>query len=298
VIVLRDQAKRLEQQAARLRDLALTVHQQRVQGELVRALQPAEGAIDLIYTALLVAKLDNEELDVDAYRQEIDSMARDLAAELPKNADDKAKLMTLNRFLFNERGFHGSRSDFYNRSNSYLNEVIDDREGLPITISIVYMELARRLGLKVVGINLPGHFLVQYLPSKGEGQLIDVFEQGQPVSRAEALQKGEAVADRPVGQDQLAPVTKKALIRRVLHNLIGIAQEENDIKGMLRYLDTLVAIAPDAHDERLLRAAVQFQLGNRQGTAEDVEWLLDHSPKGMDMERVLRLQRLLGRPEE
>src|SRR5439155_20180561 len=117
--------------------------------------------------------------DVEAYRREVDRMARKLTAALPAKADDKAKLAVLNKFLFEERGYHGSRSDYYHRSNSYLNEVIDDREGLPITLSVLYIELARRVGLKVEGVGLPGHFVVRVLPSKGEPQFIDVFEGGK-----------------------------------------------------------------------------------------------------------------------
>src|SRR5205823_14916082 len=93
--------------------------------------------------ALLLAKLDNEELDPSAYRKEVERMARDLSAQLSKDADEKAKLTALNQYLFKERGFHGSRTDYYSRSNSYLNEVIDDREGLPITLSVLYLEVAR-----------------------------------------------------------------------------------------------------------------------------------------------------------
>src|SRR5439155_15896249 len=117
------------------------------------------------------AKLDNDDLNVEAYRKEVERLARELRAKLREGADDKAKLAALNAFLFQEQGFHGSRADYYNRSNSYLNDVLDDREGLPITLSILYMELARRIGLKVVGVSLPGHFVVKH-----EDQLLDVYE--------------------------------------------------------------------------------------------------------------------------
>jgi regulator of sirC expression with transglutaminase-like and TPR domain len=295
--VLRERAKLLEQQAAQLRDLAAAVHQKRVQAELVKALQPKEEEIDLFYAALLVAKLDNDELDVEVYRKEVERMVRDINAGLPKNADEKAKLTALNKYLFTERGFHGSRGDYYNRANSYLNEVIDDREGLPITLSVLYMEVARRVGLKVVGIGLPGHFVVQYLPAKGEAQLLDVYEGGSVLSQAEAQQRVRDITGQPLKKEHLAAVTKKAILVRMLQNLINITRAEGDVKGVLRYLDTILALTPEAADERLLRAAGRFQLGNRQGALEDVEWLLDHHPEGMKVERVLEFRRLLTRPE-
>ncbi len=90
---------------------------------------------------------------------------------------------------FTERGFHGSRGDYYNRSNSYLSEVIDDREGLPITLSVLYIELARRLGVRLEGVGLPGHFVVRHVPAKGEAQLIDVYEGGQPLTQGGGRQE-------------------------------------------------------------------------------------------------------------
>src|SRR5262249_6316559 len=150
----------------------------------------------------------------------------------PKDADDKTKLTALNKYLFADRGFHGSRADYYNRSNSYLNEVLEDREGLPITLSVLYLELARRLGVKVVGIGLPGHFVVQHVPAQDAGELIDVYEGGQPLSRDEADKKVRALARRPLKDEDLAPVTKRAIVVRMLHNLLGIARDERDGMGM------------------------------------------------------------------
>ena len=123
----------------------------------------------------------------------------------------------MNAFLFEELGFHGSRTDYYNRSNSYMNEVIDDREGLPITLSVLYLELARRLDLNVAGIGLPGHFVVRFEPS-GEskaGQLIDVFDGGKPMTRDQAVERAVASTGRPFQE-------KAALVGRRVHD--GIQQ--------------------------------------------------------------------------
>src|SRR5205823_12393304 len=115
-----ERARLLEQQAARLRQLAQAVHQQNVLSELRRVLRGKEEDVDLLHAALLIARLDNEDVDVDGYRAEVARMAHKIAAGLPKEADDQAKLVALNKYLFAERGFHGSRGDYYNRSNSYL----------------------------------------------------------------------------------------------------------------------------------------------------------------------------------
>ncbi len=150
-----------------------------------------------------MALLDNEEVDVEAYGRELERMAQELAAGLPADATDEAKLAALRKYMFDENGFHGSRGDYYNRANSYLNEVLDDREGLPITLSIVYMELARRIGLKVDGVALPGHFVVRYVPAEGEPQLIDVYEGATVVAREEANRRVKEATERDLTDDDL-----------------------------------------------------------------------------------------------
>src|SRR5262249_33644410 len=150
-----------------------------------------------------------------------------------------------NKALFQERGFHGSRNDYYHKSNSYLNEVLDDREGLPITLSVLYMELAQRLGLKVVGVGLPGHFIVRFVPAKGEAKLIDVYEGGKELTRDDVDKRVRAQFGRPLEDGDLAAVGKKAILVRILHNLLGLAQADEDPLGALRYLDAIVTVTPD-----------------------------------------------------
>jgi serine protease Do len=293
--VLRDRAKILEQQAGQLRQLAQTVYSERVQADLVKSLQGKEEDIDLVHAALLVAKLDNDELDIEPYRREIERMAREIQAGLPKDADGPAKLAALNKYLFAERGFHGSRGDYYNRSNSYLNEVLDDREGIPITLSVLYMELARRIGLKMVGLPLPAHFVVQYQPDKGEGQLIDVFEGGKTLTRPEANQQVVDQTGEPLADKDWAPAGKRAIIIRMLHNLLGIAGRNRDAPATLHYLDTILAIDPDAAHDRFMRAVLRYQSGQRKEALADTDWLLNHDPKSADTDRAQELRRLIER---
>jgi regulator of sirC expression with transglutaminase-like and TPR domain len=291
--VLRDRAKLMEQQAAQLRQLAQAVHSERVQAELVKSLQRKEEDIDLVQAALLIAKLDNEELDIEPYRKEIERMAREIQAALPKSPDGQAKLDALNKYLFQERGFHGSRGDYYNRSNSYLNEVLDDREGIPITLSVLYMELARRLGLKVVGIPLPRHFVVQYQTENGDGPLIDVYEGGKTLTREEANKRVQDLGGDALTDSDLKPASKKAIIVRMLHNLLGIARRDRDVAGMLHNLDAILAIDPDAAPDRLMRAVLRYQTGRKKEALADTEWFVNQDKKNPDTERALELRRLI-----
>jgi serine protease Do len=260
--MLRERARLLEKQASQLREAALQLHHQRTLNELAQATKGAQEKIDLVAAALLLAKLDNEELDVEAYRKEVDRLARLIAEELPKDAAPEQKLAALNRFMFQERGFHGSRMEYYSRSNSYLNEVIDDREGIPITLSLLYMELARRLELNVVGVGLPGHFVVRHEPPDGKKQLIDVFESGKFLSDEEAAERVRKITGDEPAEKDFAAMPKKALLVRMLHNLVNIAGREKDRDGVLRYLDAMLAIDENAHEERWARAC---SAGRRAG---------------------------------
>ena len=264
VAVVRGRARLLEQQAAQLRQLAVAVHCRAVNDALAKALAGKEEDIDLFHAALLIARLDNEELDVDAYRKELERMAQEIRGGLAKDADDEARLAALQKYLFVENGFHGSRHDYYNRSNSYLNEVLDDREGLPITLSVLYMELARRLGPKVVGIGLPGHFVVHYVPPKGAQRLLDVYEGAIPLSRADAARRVREFADRELTDKDLAPSTKRAIVVRMLHNLLQVASNARDLPAMVRYLDAIVAVDPESAEDRWMRPGLQPACGARR----------------------------------
>jgi regulator of sirC expression with transglutaminase-like and TPR domain len=295
--VLRERARVLEQQAMQLRLLAREVHTKRTLKELARAVAGKEDDIDLLRAALLVARLDNEELDVEHYRKEVDRLAKEVGAGLSKGANEAAKLAALNKALFQERGFHGSRHDYYHKSNSYLNEVIDDREGLPITLSVLYIELAKRLGLKVVGVGMPGHFIVRFVPAKGEAKLIDVYEGGKEMTRDEAGKRVRAQFERPLQDDDLATTGKKAILVRILHNLLGLAQTDDDTLGALRYLDAILTVTPDAGRERWMRALLRYKTRQREAAREDTDWLIEHHPEGINPKRVEELRERLDRKD-
>jgi serine protease Do len=261
-------------------------------------LRGKEEDIDLLHAALLIARLDNEEVEVETYRREVERMAERIAARLPKDADDKARLAALDKYLFEERGFHGSRSDYYNRSNSYLSEVLDDREGIPITLSVLYIELGRRLGVRLEGVGLPGHFVVRHVPVKGEAQLIDVYEGGQRLSREEAEKKVRAITERPLREDDLKAVDKRTIIVRMLHNLLNVAEREKDQEGMLRYLNAILAVSPNAAPQRGMRALLRHRTGDRDGALQDVDWLLEHQPEGIDVEALREFRRLIAQSEK
>jgi serine protease Do len=286
-------AAALERQAAQVRALAAAVDDRRSLDEFAAAVAVPEKEIDLFRAALLVARLDNPELDVAAYVKELDRLAADVAAGLPADADEAAMLATLNRVLFTELGFHGSRGDYYNRSNSYVNEVLDDREGIPITLSVVYMELARRLGLRVEGVGFPGHFLVRYEPPAGEPQWLDVFDGAKPLSRDDLAARLREDAGDELSDEHLAVVGPRAILTRMLNNLLSLAGRDEQPRDMVRYLDAMLVLDPESARDRVLRMVTSYRLGRRDAALADARWLLDHAPEGIDLEQVERMATML-----
>ena len=289
VTALRARAEKLERQSAQLRKLASAVHERQTLTELARVIEVGPG-FDLFHAALLIARLDNDELDVEAYRTEFARLASELKSRLPAEADEPTRLKALNEHLFATSGFHGSRADYYNRSNSYVNEVLDDREGLPITLSLIYMELARSIELDVAGVGLPGHFIVKLSPKTGDAQLIDVFDGGRTLSRddADALVRG--AAGRPLDDADLKPIEPRAMLVRMLHNLRGIAGRSEDATAMLRYLDGILTISPDSAEDRMYRAFFRYRSGMNEQALEDLAWLIEHEPEGIELARVRELR--------
>jgi len=297
-LALAEKARELEQQAERLRKLAVAVRQSQVRAELTRLFTESEDRVDLWTAALWLARLDNDEIDVDAYRRQLDRMAADISASLEPNAAEPAKLAGLDKFFFQQSGFHGSRGDYYNRSNSYVNEVLDDREGLPITLSLIYMELGRRLGLNFEGVGLPGHFVVRFRPAEGDARVIDVFEGGRTLSADEVVKRvREATGSAPTEEQQQA-MTKRAILVRMLKNLLGAARNNSDEGAMLRYLDAVLTLTPEAHQDRWLRGIARWRSGDKRGAKEDADRLLEAQPAGLDLEQLQDFRAMLERPED
>lgn len=292
--LLIERARQLEREALRLRATASRLHQQSVQRELVALFTLPELEIDLAHAALLLAKFDNPEVDIPAYRRQIETMTRDLNKRFEAGASDSERVAAIRKFLFEENGFHGSRSDYYNRANSYLSDALDDREGLPITLSVLFLELARGLGLtNVTGLPVPGHFMVKFTPAQGAPQLIDVFDSGRATTFWQADELASGFQGLPVRTELMASATKREIIARMLRNLIGVANRSGSEISPLPYLDLLLAISPDSPEDRLQRARLRAQQGEREGAREDLLWLLDHTPDGLNRERLEELLRSL-----
>eukprot|EP00913_Durusdinium_trenchii_P028328 g26556.t1 len=300
--VLQERARNLEQQAKRLRQLAKAVHETATRKQLAKLFQAKDSdKVDLLHAALLIARIDNDEVDVAAYLRQVDRMAADVKKRFKNARTEQARLQLLDKYLFEELGYHGSRTNYYSRSNSYLNEVIDDREGLPIAVSLLYMELARRVGLKVVGVGLPGHFVVRFEPKKGKSELIDPFERGKRWTREEAIKQVETRLNRKFDEQDLVAQSPTEILIRMQRNLMGVARDANDPEAMLRYVETILVLQPDSGIDRWFRAVLNYQTSRYEEALADVDWVIQKRPAEMydrDSERLFAMMLRTEWPSE
>ncbi|HEX5105899.1 MAG TPA: transglutaminase family protein [Pirellulaceae bacterium] len=286
-------AAELEARAGELKRLAADVRTATVVAEFEALAGPKVEKIDLLRSALTVARLDEEDLEVEAYARHVERMADEIQKKLPANATEGQKVSALNDYLFKDNGFHGSRTDYYHRANSYLSRVIDDREGLPITLSVLYLELGSRLGLKIEGVGLPAHFVVRHVPAEGDSQLIDVFEGGEFLSREDAEKRIRTLTGEPPLESHFAAVTERQILMRILTNLIGNAQQPQkgpDREALIRYESAMLALDPSLVRDRGLRAVCRWETGRRDAAVADLQFILDAKPEGIDLQELRNMQ--------
>ena len=223
-----------------------------------RLVSGPDDAVDLAEASLLIASEEYPGLDIARYLGRLDAMGRDVRESLGR--EPSAAVEALNRYLFKQEGFHGNQDDYYDPRNSFLNDVIDRRTGIPITLSTVYIEVARRAGLDVFGVGLPGHFLVR-AEAPGRAVLVDPFHGGAVLSEADCQKRLDRVFEGRVrlGPAMLAPCSRKAILARMLRNLKAIYVKADDYPRALRTIDLLLSLDPrsaeDLRDRGLLHAA-------------------------------------------
>lgn len=287
--VMQQQIQETEEKLESIRKLKRIVHEAAVTTEIAGALDTKGG---ILPAALLLAKHDNPELEEAPYLTMMDRMAQDLKNDPDIKRGGLHAVKRLNRYLFEENGYHVVKQDFSN-SNSYINEVMDDREGLPIMLAAVYLELGSRLGMKeLFGASLPGRFMVGIQSTDPDlpVRLIDVADRGRILSLAQAAE----VIGLLEGADlipYLEPATPRAMVLRMIRNLMGsIEPGAPPSEDQVPYLSLQIALDEEATQERFLRAAWRSSNGDSAGAREDLMWLMEHGGPSMDEYRLQKLQ--------
>jgi len=267
---------------------------------IAEALSPAEGESRLDVLALLVAETDYPGLDHEAYLRKLDA----LAARVRPTAAERAQprplglISAINRCLFEEVGFEGNFDDYYDPRNSFLNEVLDRRTGIPITLSVVYIEVARRLGCAVEGVGLPGHFLVRAVGPPDV--LLDPFHDGQILTEADCEERLREIQgpEARLEPEFLKPVHNKYIITRILHNLRAIYNNTREYRKTVGILDVLLEIYPRSAEDYKQRGAMHHLLRNYARALADFEKYLQLAGGPSDADDVRRtilgLKRLLA----
>ncbi len=252
------------------------------------ALVASDEEFALLEAAVAVAQDEYPQLDVQSVLAEIDALGLKLAHRIGADAPPVQRLRLLNRYFFEELGFVGNVNDYYDRRNSYLNDVIERRRGIPITLALLYIELAQHAGLTARGVAFPGHFLVKLKLPKGE-VVIDPFN-GRSLSRedlSERLQpfqrrQGLAPEDEPPLGLYLQAAPPRDVLARVLRNLKEIHRSAQDGPRALAVQERLVRLLPEAWEERRDRALLAFELGRHAAAVVDLQAYLAHQPRAAD----------------
>ncbi len=254
-----------------------------------------DARIDLSRACLLIAQDAYPDLDVERYIGEIERMATRLRARLAPTAAGEDRVVALNQLLYEELGYWGNTEDYYDPRNSYLNEVIDRRTGMPITMSILYMELGRRIGLPVEGVSFPGHFLVR-VRLHGGMLVLDPFSGGAPQSEDELRSRVKRVIPDGVADDLpaselpldqfLEPATNRQILARVLRNLKGIYRKANKPERMLDVLNRMLLVTPDASAELRDRGYVYQRLECYRAAFKDLTDYAEREPDAPDLDEV------------
>ncbi len=260
------------------------------------ALVAEDASLSLVEAAVALAQDEYPQLDTLGVLAEIDTLAVRLKRRFPPDAVPVQRLRWLNRFFFQEMGFAGNVNDYYDPDNSYLHRVLATRRGIPITLAILYIELASQIGLTARGVSFPGHFLVKLRMHTGRQQgevVIDPFT-GQSLSREELdellapYKRNRGLTgdfDVPLGLF-LQAATAREVVSRMLRNLKEVHRSARDPRRLLQVQERLVVLLPQAWEERRDRGLAHAELGADAAAVRDLSDYLAHAADAPDRAMV------------
>ncbi len=261
-----------------------------------------DASFALMEAAVAVAQDETPRLDTQAVLAEIDALTERLQRRLPADASPIQRLRLLNRYFFQDLGFAGNVNDYYAADNSYIHRVLAQRSGIPITLALLYIELAGGIGLQARGISFPGHFLIKVKMPQGE-VVIDPFS-GRSLSREDLDERLAPFKrrrglvddmDMPLGLF-LQPATPREIVARLLRNLKEIHRSAEDWPRLVQVQDRLVCLLPDEPGERRDRGLARAEMGQDAAAAEDLRAYLAASPGADDAQAIRERLLELGPP--
>jgi regulator of sirC expression with transglutaminase-like and TPR domain len=250
--------------------------------------QNPNASLDLGELALLLARDEYPALDVEAYLSELDGMAHEARPHLRGPLLQRVKALC--RYLFHDLGFRGNRKNYYDARNSYLNDVLDRRIGIPIALSAVAMAVGQRAGLEVVGVGLPGHFIAK-ASQDGEEVLFDPFHGGRRLTPEKCQRLVEEATGKPfeVNENALRPVPLATMVFRMLNNLKAVYLRDSDYLRAVRIIERLRQLAPNDPLQCRDLGATLLQAGHAGRAIDHLQAYLHAQPKAVDAVVVEKL---------
>jgi len=259
-----------------------------------------EQEINLAEAALAIAEEEYPDLAAAPYLEKLNAMALEVARAAPEHEPLTGRILALNRFLFQKQGFKGNSNDYYDPRNSFLNDVLDRRVGIPITLCVIYLELGWRMGLPLEGVSFPGHFLVKCEVPEG-AIVLDPFASGNSVG-VEELQRrlargyGRAVTEDEVVALLLGSASRKDILARMLRNLKAIYLNQTAYSSALSMVERILLLHPDEPAELRDRGIIFHGLECFRAAQADLERYLELLPRARDARKVReRLADISGR---
>jgi regulator of sirC expression with transglutaminase-like and TPR domain len=243
--------------------------------------------IELDRAALLIAAEEYPQLEIETYLDMLDSYARRAQELGGRDAEPLERIMRLTDLLFNDLGFRGNLENYYDARNSLLNDVIDRRRGIPITLSVILIEIGRRIGLNLQGVGMPGHFISKYADDEIE-ILIDPYNRGQVISEERCREIFEEMygSEQNFRRSFLSAVTKKQILTRILHNLKSIYANSKSHQKTLSVIERLLLIEPAAVAEIRDRGLTYLSLDRFAEARDDLEKYLQLAPNVADTKEI------------
>ncbi|WP_238389925.1 SirB1 family protein [Pseudoxanthomonas koreensis] len=248
-----------------------------------------DDSLPLLPAALLIARDEYPDLDPRPYEALVQAHADHLRGEVAAIDAQPLKMAAINRHLFDELGYSGNHDEYYDPRNSYLNQVLDRRLGNPISLAMVQMEVARRLGIPLDGVSFPGHFLVR-LPVDGGLLVMDPFNGGRPLAVEELRERakphlGETPDDGVLAQI-LSPAPHRAILVRVLRNLHGLYAETQQWDRAARSADRVLKLTPEQPEALRDRGLAYLELDHLSGARHDLGRYLELAPEAADADAI------------
>ncbi len=250
----------------------------------------ARDPVPLDEAALAIAEEEYPRLDTEEVLLRLDVLAERVRRRAPAPGRSATTLHALRKVLFEEDGMTGNETDYGDPRNSFLNEVLERRRGIPISLCVVYMEVARRVGLPLQGVGFPGHFLAKYTSPSGTEIFVDAFNGGEMLSADECVARYRArTGGRDLDRRHLAAVAPRQILARMLQNLKRTYLERKDDVRSYWVLDRILLLAPGQLEALRDRGVISARLGVAAAAERDLEGYLARAPAAADAGEVRRL---------